>query len=503
MICLESVYSSALGIRNQYYTPVYGLELEDFPTSEPWTSSLALMKAFEAQYELTRKVPNPNESVKDQLVCLVESLCSMYSGRLSWLKSKGGDEGQQAEDIEKKYNEKRGNWLQSLVRIGNKDAAVKIAEQYRIFRSLIEIITEDWKIARTAHERDLSLALKERLHNYIDKFGYPFATMLFQYLVETRQLKVLLTEFVAFDDYLETYLSTGRHGKISWIHDISKRDYRKASSTLAYVGFYSEDSNSNKKLHLSLAKLTALACDNQGLIRDVDNQISIVKIQDSLLSQISSRIGENPNEYEVYTDPLKTSRVHEAFVPVLQRGMSRIVQKKVLGVDELIDTLTLLNTHERSQNFFGAFKLLSLSAGSDEVSVQNRANEKLIWRRLLLTDDWTKIVNTKQKSDKKVREITEGTHLYQTLLLVVEEDILSPLGAQILEDPRNLLDLPVSSEWIQARFPFADTRLQENISNSLQLETQEVQTLINDYGLASWTRGIYSRIAGTARMDVN
>jgi nuclear pore complex protein Nup133 len=500
-VCLQSIYDSALGIRNNYYGPVYGLSLDDYPKKEPWTSKIDLMQAFEAQYEITRKVPNPKAVVKNQLVCLVESLCSMYEGRVRWLQSRGPEEKQETDTMEKKYIEKRNNWLETLVRIDYKDAAIKIAEQYHIYRSLAEIMVQDWKDARTAHEEEIASAIKERLHIYMDKFGYQFAYTLFQYLVEVGQLKVLLTEFPAFDDYLEKYLSTGKHGKISWVHDISKRDYAKASRTLAHVGLYSEEFNSNKKLQLSLAKLTALACDEQNLVQEVDKQIDIVQIQDSLVSQISARIGDKPTEYEIYTDPLKTSKLHKPFIPVLQRGLLRIVQKRALGIDELIDTLTLLpSSREQAHNFYRAFKLLSLSGA--ETDLHSRLNEKIIWRRLILVDDWSAIVNTKQKSDKKMREITENTVLYRTLLLIAEDEILSSFGSQILEDPKGLIDLTSSSDWIANRYSFADERLQLGIAESFDLETTKIESLINDFGLASWTKGIYSRIAGNFRMEI-
>lgn len=426
-------------------------------------------------------------------MCLVESLCSMYNGRVCWLQSKDQESKNEADLSEKKYIEKRSNWLETLTRIDCKDSAIKIAEQYHIYRSLCEIMVKDWKDARVAHETELADSIKERLHIYMDQFGYEFAYTLFQYLVDIGQLKILLTEFPTFDDYLEKYLSSGKHGKISWIHDISKRNYKDASKTLANVGLYSEEFNSNKNLQLSLAKLTALACDDQNLVQEVGKQMQVVQIQDSLVDQVIPRIGDNSTEYEIYTDSLRTSKIYRAFVQVLERGLMRIVQKRALGIDELIDALTLLPPSlDLPRNFYRAFKLISLS--SSQVDSYGRLNEKIIWRRLLLVDDWPAIVNTKKKSDKKVKEITESTTLYQALLLMVENEILSPFGSQVLDDPTKLCELTTAKDWITSRYSFADERLQVGIAESFDLETRQIEILINDYGLASWTKGIHSRV---------
>ncbi|ANB13396.1 Nup133p [Sugiyamaella lignohabitans] len=359
----------------------------------------------------------------------------------------------------------------------------------------------------------------------MEMFGYDFASVLYQYFVETKQLKSLLTEFPNYHVYLDKFFSTGRHGRISWIRDIEDGDYTKASKTLADVALHSEDLNSNSKLELSIAKLSSLAGnpsrqddDANDLLTSIEARVEVLSIQESVLEQVEGYANaETGLRYQIHSNDLISGiKDSPAHAEIVKRGLSRVAQKKQLTAEELIDVLTLMDTTTKDSrlNFFRALQVLNVPKA---VTRNRTLTEKLIWRRLLLRDDWQQIVDTKLQSDSKVKAISEKTILYQTLKECaiaseqstgsdVRDKFLSDLSTEIVLNPALLVDSALDTSKLSERFPKLDSLKLNQIESELDADTAALQNLVKNFTLGFWTQGIYSTVQAsrsTDRMNVD
>lgn len=494
MVLLESIYHSALNVRNAYMGPVFELAATDVSKEVPWASTNTMIRVFESQYDMTRRAFNALTKkddrimgiLGDQLVYLVETLCVMNSQRLKW----SANSGEKSTEIWQAYSEARGGWLKQLVDAGYKDSAIRIAEQFQIYRSLVEILLEDWSIARNRGDRAGEHAQVQRLNHYMDVFQYEFAATLYQYLVETKQLKALLTMFPQYTStYLDKFLSTQRHINISWAHNVRMGDYLSAGKALNDASRSSvEDIATNKKLKLSIAKLSLLASgqkkQQESLLMDIENQIKAVDVENEISKQLSAESYESLFKYV-------DERNADGLAQVLKRALGRMDNGRALSVEELIDILTLTYV-DRTDSRARFYWALQLCASSELPDARRPYNERLIWRRLFLSDNWEDILKTKNKSDSKVKVMTEKTILFTTLSLAVNEQSL--VNEQFLEDPLSAAEPEPSESILSARYGYANEELQASILKDTQTEGVLLQTLVDHLDFASWTQGISSRL---------
>ena len=327
--------------------------------------------------------------------------------------------------------------MRSLVSCGHKLDARQIAEVYQIYRTLVEILVDDLRVEQASGNGTtvVAIGLVEKLREYIVAFGYDFTKVLYQYYIETKQLKSLLKQFPEFNGYLEKFFESGKYGRVSWIHDLSVGQYVNVAKTLSKVSSTQEGSTVNKRLELSIAKLSSLASgDNTGasivLREQIDSQMEVVNIQEAIYNQVLPHISKNDIYVaELYHDLTKLGL--PTLITVLQRALQRLANKNSLSVEELIDILTLIDidTKDSELNFFRALQLLSLPTTKLSEG-RILLNKQLIWRRLYLKDEyvykiyifliltfcsWKKLVSTSKKSDASVKSATEKTILYKTL----------------------------------------------------------------------------------------
>lgn len=494
-VLLEAIYKNALNVENEY-RPIFNLDknsaCEDSP---PWTSEPQLIQAFEQQYHITKnaynalgKDQNASSTLSTQILFIVETLCALYSQRLSWIANceKASSSREEGERLSSSYIEKRGGWLKQVVSSGNKEGALRIAEEFAIYRSVVEILVEDWKLNNNEEggaDNDDDNEQINMLKNYMGKIGYEFASVVYQYFLETKQLKNLLTLFPEFGDYLDKFFSNKRQAKISWVNDVSKDRFIEAGKTLVESNT-TGDYGSNNKLRLSIAKLCILSQGggNKPMLNEINSQLQVASAQDALAQQLL--VSE-------HSDALSGLTELNALKRVVDRILDRMKQQISINIDELIDALTLIkiDTKEGSLNFYRALKIINESALSQD---RKSLNEQLIWQRLLLADSWDKIVNTKSKSDSKVQQVTEKTILYQTLVKVVDEDLMSEKSISYINEPGVLIQRSLNG--LSQRYPWAGKKELEQIHNDINSQNQQIEMYINKYGLDSWTKGIYSRV---------
>lgn len=511
-ILIRGVTKAALERRAHYLEGVYRLRTDvDFSTERPWTCADELIDAFETQYELSEKA---SSSLKDankrriaiQLVSIVETLCSLYSERIQWVSSKDSDK---ANAFKAQFLGKQLGWIMSLVELNEKQAALQIAERYHIYRALVEIIGDDWKLARQSGDAPkVEDECRYRLNGYIDVFGYPFAEVLYQYWVDTQQLNLLLTEFLNYRNFLDQFFEDGKHSQISWISDVEGGNYERAGRLLAsFADTNNDESTASKLVQLSIAKLCILAdangesndswtgdekMDNEGdtdLVENIDNALEEVETQEILARQ--SKLVDVPAGSLV--SGLK-SEGYEGLASVTARALSRLSNGSTLSTDELVDLLTIFPADPFGASKFNFVRALKLSL-HDNNNARRHANQQLIWSRLFGSDDWKKLGNSKNKSDQKVKAISESTLLHVTLSEVIKEGLLDQWSIELLSnDPIGSATKKISYDLLQHRYAFADKELIKRIEQDIIKHDEQLRVTSEKYDVGSWIKGIFSRL---------
>lgn len=401
-ILLTALPNGALRIRETLMKEVLDLSVDDYTLIAPWAGTHDLINSYESQYEITskrlstlKKQDTHYDSLSLQLVSIAGTLCELYTERIRWCAAEGSEAlKREGLELTQSYKDKRGGWMRTLVACGHKLDARRIAEVYQIYRTLVEILVDDLAAEQSSSNGAtvVSIGLIEKLREYIVAFGYDFAKILYQYYIETKQLKSLLKQFPEFNEYLEKFFESGNYGRISWIHDMSVGQYTNVAQTLAKVSATQEGSIANRRLELSIAKLSALAAgDTTGaatvLKEQIDAQMEFVNIQEAVFLQVKPHVVNK----EIYIDQLSSNLQNLALpslIIILQRALTRLVNKNNLTAEELIDILTLIDIDSKDSelNFFYALKLLALPTTKLSES-RVLLNAQLIWRRLYLKDE--------------------------------------------------------------------------------------------------------------------
>merc|ERR1719347_2495890 len=136
---------------------------------------------------------------------------------------------------------------------------------------------------------------KDRLEQYMDQYcSTSFSSHVFSwYVKEGKQNRLLSLSKASRTPELASFLTT--HSNISWLHDINTENYTTASQTLSSMALQEADILARKKTQLSLAKLTALACDDdetrERQLAMVEQEMCLVAAQEQLPTQVLGQFG--------------------------------------------------------------------------------------------------------------------------------------------------------------------------------------------------------------------
>ncbi|KAK9246118.1 Nup133 N terminal like-domain-containing protein [Lipomyces tetrasporus] len=285
-ILLTALTSSAYVIRSHFRAAVFKLS-NAWGVTQPWTSTFDVLNSLSRQFEVTKAVCTSLWEVTDtaddqvavdlrnlceQLVGLAESLCRGYEERISYCEATE-QEREQTDNLKRAYAEQRPGWLKPLLAFGCGEQAFELGERHRDFRTLAEMCREEKaqldkfsdEQSRVAQE---NLALRTKY--YFDTYGYEFAQTLYRYYIDAGYTSELFIAFPAYREYLERFLSDSKYDRVSWIHDIQTGDFMAAGKKLENVAEKMDDSLSNKRLQLSIAKLCLISASVKGEPLDED-----------------------------------------------------------------------------------------------------------------------------------------------------------------------------------------------------------------------------------------
>lgn len=453
-------------------------------SQEPWFAAneiyLVIDELFE-KYVTVMRPQLPNSIASENCVELAGILFYDMQQKHEWLESKIPKTRADQESLEKNqafYKARSGVWTKNMVIFGAKIDALAIADTYEDLQSLVELSDEEREVSQGVELDNINL----RFDYYFNKFGYKFAETLYNYYIHTGKYQALILGFPQYGEYLRRFFAENDHRKISWARDILDGQYTKAAEVLLSVSQKTDDEQSNRHLQLSIAKLSALAANHQtaDLIQDIQEELDFVEAQSSILAQIHDFIRSDSDAAaqtdvivsELLQDQYKTTNVTRQ---TFHRALSRLLGNKSLSVNELVDIFTLLDskTTLNKSNCFFALKVLHLS---NLPSREKLVNERLIWRRAVLIDDWANVISCENKSNEWIRERAENTVLFETILRYFEDELYTVNNDYQISLPDVFVQIG-SDEDLLARFKFiGDIELKE-LKEELSQQSSQLESL--------------------------
>lgn len=210
---------------------------------------------------------------------------------------------------------------------------------------------------------------KRRLFSkYITRFGYEFAEVLYDSYLSTSKYDKLMN---ADKETLEIYLTS--HPEISWIYDISTKQYGKASNTLLEI---SKNSSSfqYQKLLSSLSLLCAIENNPNCEIDHYSESLEFTIVQETLQTDIKE-IGLNNILTTHFKNVTDKKRVKDVLI--------KLIDGKSCKIEEVAYILTFFGTFQYLQT---AYELVTRSGRIEDVHI--------FWKRVYSFTDWNSFIES-------------------------------------------------------------------------------------------------------------
>lgn len=444
---------------------------------EPWTATQLILHNSKRLIEFCYKwfethppdSPDTNPATANLLRSIREVLPSLTSQYLTGLldqaswSSQSDDPASQelARKFEQAYDEEVYAKILKLKDFGLWEEAIELAKEYKSFDSLAEVVVQQILSMEQAAQDGVTpgstipdtLALadvkKQRMGRLFEEYEEKFAFRAYEVLLENSGVQAVLDFPYDKNGYATKFLRTKPElAKISWINDVQReKDIDHAAETLLNLGLTREQQIWNKKIELSLGKLALMAEEaeqsvngdnastaaseswgkNGANLEKIDQELELIKIQDSLYSQILPTIRQGVDESAELELALKEHAVlipkrQKALLQLFEDGLARLLKHEALHPSTLIDLLTLASLGENNAEANGDQFCLALKVAKYGLKGEERTNaERLIWRRCFIRDDWKAVNSTNEKDDYDQLEIVGSTTTYHAMFAVTDE----------------------------------------------------------------------------------
>ncbi|GAA5979128.1 hypothetical protein JCM11641_008435 [Rhodosporidiobolus odoratus] len=431
--------------RHRADTPtLYGLDPSLLP-SEPWSSRPALLEPLQWLFDATDSLlrervrdfganveqearygegslmgsqQQMQVELKRQMESLAEFAFSAFEERLLFLATINGDAttpDQRA--LEERYLALRPRVIRTLVSVGAVPAAFQLAEKHRDFVSLVELAN------------DPSHGSRAKVNLFLDTYAEEFAFPLYQFYQRQGQLRTLLEPLPEHRKLLTSYLDATDNDKLAWINDIAVDRFEHGTEALSGKAV-EEPVLAQKKLMLSLSKLTRLASIDrdvltseplQRALETVDDALDLVNSQSGLQTLFASRLSGGEigmaaeEEGEAVVERVAPALGDRpAFAQQYAKLAGSLFAGRSLTAEDLIDLFALKeNVGEQSNDFATALDVLvrakDLPAARKKVALEN------IWRRVYIQDDWASLKAATGLKDEEMAGALRSTAFYATL----------------------------------------------------------------------------------------
>ena len=257
----------------------------------PWTSSkrVELKEIFKLTLEHGVSVAedlNQKQRLHQQLVNLADIVLDSYSGQLESVKNNPG----KVADIEKCLASDRSSLIGQLVDKKVYEEALGLADKYKDWDLLVRICEET--------------SNKDKLEQYMEKYSSTdFSSHVYSwYVKEGKQNRLLSLSKTRHNQDLTSFLTS--HNDISWLHQLQTHKFDAAAETLTNMALHESEILARKKTQLSLAKLAALAGDDderEERVAGVDQEMCLVAAQEQLPTSVLSQFGFDRESMRVLT----------------------------------------------------------------------------------------------------------------------------------------------------------------------------------------------------------
>jgi nuclear pore complex protein Nup133 len=381
-------------------------------------------------------------------------LGQMHRERTRWLSAQ--EDSKLADEcvaIEQSHVKERKWQLFKLAGIGHLRDALSLAERFRDMGALVELIIELQDQVKTQSGPEPSadapvMAASEadvahRVSQYFDRFGEPWADAYFSRQISMGHPGALLSMRKYQPSVTRFLRKTPAYSRMSWINDVTgEEDYDTAAVCLEGLALGGEDDLWNHRVQLSLAKLSKLASSEKKQLRDssssleddinrLDDFNEVDEVQDSLHTYVKSFCEDAIDRRAAADLALGYFGGHLAadrpsLHKILDDALFTLFNRRVVGVDGLIDLLTLMGPFHHDdetesdfsgREFFLALRVLDHSRYARRDPSYVSALRKLIWRRCMIKDDWESRGKAAEGSNGTSDDSARDTALYRTLSL--------------------------------------------------------------------------------------
>lgn len=362
-----------------------------------------------------------------------------------WLKSRNDAEDQAVgKSLQHSHLALRRELLTKLGAIAQTRSAIFLAEKYHDMGALADIIENELSHnVENNDDQEVHDALQDRIKSNFVRFGTPWANAFFLRHLDGAGAVNILDQNQISNLHLSNFLRqhAGVYAKIGWLNEVTaERNFGLATDFLEEVQKQT-DNLWGQKVATSMRKLTLLAAKSTGqakeeiaapIIKSLDHGVATLAIQEQLYAYIKPSVADALDaEAEVDLAMERHGNDFVANKPTyqesLRRNFEKLLSSHILEADDLIDTLTMLDTDPITTDpssfmkirFLSALRVVQLSPAFDSSSSNHPRKsllERTIWRRCMLRDDWPALNRTESKTDSVVAEETSQTCLFQTIL---------------------------------------------------------------------------------------
>ena len=505
---------------------------------EIWTSAIEIPQRVKLLVDVSRELTHLGEDVEgaegepspELILKLAEDnpphvdvCCRTWIERLRWLASRpDADSKAESQKLLAQHFTVRKEQLVSLSEIGQGEAGMKLAEKYRDMGALAEILEQE---IAAADSNAAAARLEQRIQRNFVEFGVPWADAFFIKTLDGGNITSVLDNNVTYKQHLTAFLRDHpAYAKIGWINEVaSERNYVTAADQLARV----EAQQTNlwsKKIAFSIGRLSIIAGIGKGkapeksaqdAIQRIDNDMSLLAIQEKLFRSVKPTIRDALDEQaELDLAMQKYGSYNVEGKPVLRSalelGMRQLLAGESMPLEYLIATLTLIDDEATYADedgfidirFFAALKTLQTSNLENDDPGEKSLQEKFVWRRALIQDNWEDINRTELKDEAQVASQTDVTALHTTLLEGFRTGFFDkhtpPLPSSLLEAGTTVESLQESKRF--ARMP--DNTL-ERLAQDLRLEADLLAEYMEKGRLDEWWKGVVSAAKAAARKEAD
>lgn len=409
---------------------------------------------------------------------LVKIGCQTHIERFQWaLEQSDEKQREMGRSVQEEWNTKvRPQHIRGLMEIGLATEGMNLAERYRDMPTLVDLIWDEsnWLEGEKASTRSkMEQAestvklnrIKERINRYFEVYGDEWAEAYYsKYIQENQSGQIFSKEYLnqpALTKYLRADPSRAR---LQWINEVcGEKNYEAAAEALYDAATKQETNAWCSRVELSLAKLSMLckkeaqsgvqpqpekdrkdmtrlekARDRQ--VTTTDQQLEYAKIQEAIYEHLAPTIEgalDDDSAVELLMAEFGQGRLKDrpAHQAILKEGFENLIHHRVIDAALMIDILTLMTYDETEEptsivqrnEFMLALQVLVVNWYTIHRTTRDGL-VKLVWKRLLIKDNWAEINNTRDVSDATLNEFLTHTAVgwtFKSLLKII--GMFSPL----------------------------------------------------------------------------